>query len=351
MVRFMRYRTKKNQGGLWDYINRRDELAKRGGSLDRLNEAVDWELFRPVLEEAVVFKNSAKGGRPPWDVVLMFKILVLQKFYGLSDEQTEYQILDRFSFQRFLGLDAGDGVPDAKTLWVFKERLGEEGARKLFRFFDTHLRGLGWVSSQGKIIDASFVEAPRQRNSREENARIKEGERPESFDEKPERSAQKDTDARWTKKNNEVFYGYKNHAKVDLGSKFVEDFKVSEASLHDSQVVEGLVEPGDGRIFADSAYKSEKTDQFLEKQSVENFIHEKAHRGKPLIEEQKRLNTAKSKLRCRIEHVFGRLRQMGADRFKRIGIARAEFEVGLGNLVYNLDRYAYLAKRGGACTK
>ena len=276
----------------------------------------------------------------------MLKALVLQKFHGLSDEQTEYQILDRFSFQRFLGLDAGDGAPDARTIWLFKEKLGREGLEALFGRFDSHMRERGLLGKQGKIVDASFVEAPRQRNSREDNAAIRRGERPRRFDSNARVGAQKDTDARWARKAGRNYFGYKNHAKVDAASKLVESYRVSAANVHDSQLLEELVGERDNALFADSAYSGAPLSKVLEGKGIGSFIHERSRRGRPLSGEQKRDNKIKSQVRARVEHVFGRMAQMKADWFRRVGIERARFEIGLSNLVYNFDRYALLCSRG-----
>src|SRR5271166_3321642 len=120
---------------------------------------VDWEEFRPILNAAWHRSAREKGGRPPFDVVLMFKVLVLQALYNLSDEQTEYQILDRQSFMDFLGLDLHDDVPDARTIWLFRETLRQAGAvEKLFDVFDAMLNAHGFKASGGQIIDATFVE-------------------------------------------------------------------------------------------------------------------------------------------------------------------------------------------------
>lgn len=334
----MRYKKGKEQGGLFDYLERKDVLAKRKRGLDRLNAMVQWESFRPVLEERIKFTEKPKGGPRPWDLVLMFKIVVLQKFHGLSDDETEFQILDRFSFQRFVGLDVGDAVPDAKTIWLFKERLGEGGIKALFDHLDAALHERGLIGKAGKIVDASFVEAPKQRNSRQDNEMIKQGKRPQSFDENPHKGAQKDTDARWTKKGDETHYGYKNHAKVDAASKLIVAWEVTPANVHDSKELETLVKEGDGTLYADSAYQSEESDKLLADKGVENQIHERAYRDHPLSQDQKQLNRLKSRIRARVEHVFGRLAQYKADRFRRVGLKRAIFETGLGNLVYNLDR-------------
>jgi IS5 family transposase len=341
----MRYKTGEGQGGLYDYQERKAELAQIKRGLDRLNGIVNWESFRSALESRIKFTEKPKGGPRPWDLVLMFKLVVLQKFHGLSDDETEFQILDRFSFQRFVGLDVGDAVPDAKTIWLFKERLGAEGIKALFEHLDRTIHERGLIGKSGHIVDASFVEAPKQRNKREDNDLIKDGKRPESFDQNPNVGEQKDTDARWTKKNNETHFGYKNHTKVDAASKLIVAWEVTAASVHDSQALEGLVAEGDVTLYADSAYKSDEIDKILVNKKIENQIHERGYRGHPLSEAQKALNRLKSRIRARVEHVYGRLAQFEADRFRRVGLHRAIFETGLGNLVYNLDRCARLAHR------
>jgi IS5 family transposase len=155
-----------------------------------------WESFRPLLEDLTgdATRDWKKGGKPSFDPVLMFKVLVLQKFHGLSDDATEEQIFDHTSFKSFLGLRIGDDIPDAKTLWDFKQCIeadGRDGGRKLFDAFNTHLEGRGIIAREGGIIDASFTEAPRQRNEREQNQRIKQGERPEELTPTPPSAARK----------------------------------------------------------------------------------------------------------------------------------------------------------------
>ena len=155
----------------------------------------------------------------------MFKVLVLQSLYNLSDDQTEYQIRDRISFMRFLGLGLGDRVPDAKTIWLFRNQLAErELMKKLFERFDRFLSGQGFQAKGGTRVDASWVEVPRQHNKRQENEEIKASQLPKSFQENPYKARQKDTDARWVKKNGTNYYGYKNHAQVDVKSKFIRDY-------------------------------------------------------------------------------------------------------------------------------
>ena len=339
----MRFKSGQAQGGLFDYQARQEALRQKTTPLDRLNERIDWELFRIDLEGHLDYQCGAQGGRPPWCPVLMFKILVLQKYYDLSEEQTEFQILDRFSFQRFLGLDVGDAVPDKNSLWTFKERLGAKGLRGCFALFDEVLRATGLLASRGKIVDASFVEVPRQRNTRAENAQLKAGQTPEDWNHQPAKLAQKDVDARWALKNQERHYGYKNHLKCNARSKLIETYTVTDASVHDSQALVELLAPEDGRLHGDSAYRSGKIDAELRRRGIQNCLHEKGQRNRPLTEQQQASNTRKSQVRARVEHIFGfQVQQMGANWIRTIGRKRAERSIGLGNLVYNLFRYVQL---------
>ena len=149
------------QPGFFDLDERYAALSAAGDPLLRLSELVDFEVFRPPLLRALRRSDRAKGGRPPYDPVLMFKVLVLQALYNLSDDQTEFQIRDRLSFMRFLGLGLHDRVPDGKTVWLFSELLVRAKAVEgLFDRFDAHLRELGYLAMSGQIVDASIVAAP-----------------------------------------------------------------------------------------------------------------------------------------------------------------------------------------------
>ena len=209
-------------------------------------------------------KNNA--GAKPFDVVLMFKILILQRYYGLGDTHVEYQILDRLSFKRFLGLASGDKVPDEKTVWAYRAKLINAGlVERLFSQFTETLEKQGLIVNAGKIIDASFTVAPRQRNSRAENKSIKEGKGDALWNDQPNKKRHKDVDARWTKKNGEKFYGYKNHTKVDENSKFIDNYTVTDASVHDSQVLDELLSGKDkGQdLHADSAYTGKEQEKVI----------------------------------------------------------------------------------------
>lgn len=187
------------QTGLFDWQFRFEKLEKNGDPLRQLNDVINWESFRSALSVVHEKERKSNAGAKPYDVVMMFKILVIQSLYNLSDDAIEYQILDRLSFMRFLGLSLGDRVPDAKTIWLFRERLTKTRLiKKLFRQFDQFLRNSGFEAKKGQIVDASIISAPKQRNSRDENKRMKKGEIPEDWNQA--KCRQKDTDARWVKK-------------------------------------------------------------------------------------------------------------------------------------------------------
>jgi len=218
---------------------------------------------------------------------------------------------------------------------------------KLFNKFRDYLSVQGLIMNEGKMIDASFTVAPRQRNTREENKMIKEGKGDELWNDNPNKKRHKDIDARWTKKNNETFYGYKNHAKVDTKSKFIDTYKVTDASVHDSQALDDLLTEEDkGQdLYADSAYTGEDQEKVISKHEMNNKVHEKGYRNKSLTEKQKNQNREKSKTRARVEHVFGFMEQsMNGLVLNSVGIARATGIVGLINLTYNLFRYEQIIR-------
>ncbi|MEK7762983.1 MAG: IS5 family transposase [Nitrospirota bacterium] len=331
---------------LFDEEFRLEKLSEQKDPLVKLKERIDFELFRTLLEETFCKEEKGIGGARPYDYVMMFKILILQRYYNISDDKMEFAILDRLSFMRFLGLTLSDKVPDAKTIWLFREQLVKENCvDKLFDLFRKELLRKNLIANEGKLIDASFVEVPIQRNSREENKQIKEGEIPNEWKEKPNKLEQKDTDARWTKKNGESYYGYKDHVKADEKSKLIDTYTVTDASVHDSQETEPLLTEADkGQpLHADSAYSGEPVAQVVEKKEMVNQIHEKGYRNNPLTEEQKENNRIKSKTRARVEHIFGFIENsMNGSFIRTIGIKRATAVIGLMNLTYNMFRYMQL---------
>lgn len=326
--------------GLFDIHFRMEELSSNGDPLERLNEFVRWDIFSSELEAIREKERKSNAGRKPFDAVMMFKVLVLQSLYNLSDDAVEYQIRDRLSFMRFLGLSIGDRVPDAKTIWLFREQLVKaQLIRPLFKQFDNFLRDHGFKARKGQIVDASIVSVPIQRNSREENRQIKEGAVPEGWSKAKQR--QKDVQARWSARRHKHAYGYKNHISVDASHKFIRDFAVTDAAVHDSQVfVELLDETNSSRdVWADSAYRCSKNIIDLESGGYREHLQRKGCRNRKLTDWEKRGNRTRSRVRCRVEHVFGIQAQVAGNLILRtIGRARAEAKIGLRNLAYNMHQ-------------
>lgn len=340
-----------NQLGFFDIQDKYEALSRFGDPLEKLHKMVPWTTFRKPLKKALNRKKNGLGGRPPYDDVLMFKVLVLQALYNLSDDQTEYQIRDRLSFMRFLGLDMEARVPDAKTIWLFRETLAQAGAvEKLFARFDRYLGEQGLMASGGQIIDASIIPVPRQRNKREENDAIKAGETPPEWEKDKAKLRQKDITARWTMKNKQTYYGYKNHIDVDNKHKMIRHYHVTEASLHDTKAFDNVFDAKNKSkdVWADGAYRTAEREEKLKTQGYRSHIHYKGTRGHPLSKAKQQTNTNRSKVRVRVEHIFGRQHAMGGKLMRSIGINRAKANIGIKNLVYNLQRYVFLCRTAPA---
>lgn len=326
----------------FDLDNRLEDIDRMGDPLVALDQMIEWEEFRSLLRRIHDKERKSNAGRKPYDVVLMLKILILQSLYNLSDNRTEFMIRDRLSFARFLGIDLGDRIPDENTIWDFRESLKKDDLLdKLFAKFDSMLCEKGFVAKKGQILDASITGAPKQRNSREENKQIKEGEGDSLWTENPHKKRQKDTDARWTKKNGTSYFGYKNHIGVDNKHKLIRTFSVTPASTHDSQVLGELIDPNNssGEVWADSAYQSEASVEELTAAGYRPHIQRKGKRGQPLSEREQQGNHTRSKTRSRVEHVFGIQSKMAGDlTIRTIGLMRAKVKIGLRNLAYNMNR-------------
>jgi len=334
-----------SQLGFFDIANRYAGLGAKNDPLVQIDSVVPWESFRVRLESAWHKPPKARKssvGRKPLDAVMMFKAIVLCSLYNLSDDQVEYQIRDRLSFMRFLGLGLEGKIPDAKTVWLYRDRLAQVGViDALFEDFDDYLKEQGYLAMGGQVIDASIVSVPTQHNSRDENTTIKAGETPEGWGNEPAKFRQKDTDARWTKKHGQSHYGYKNHINVDRRHKLVRRYRVTDAAVHDSQVIEAILDADNtaSEVWADSAYRSAQIEEMLTAKGLTSRIHRKGRRSKPLSNREQQGNKTRSKVRVRVEHVFGsQSNDMGGTLVRSIGIVRATARIGLKNLTYNMRR-------------
>lgn len=368
------------QPGFFDLSDRYAALSAAGDPLERLAGVVDFEVFRGPLLVALRRSNRGKGGRPPFDPVTMFKILVLQALYSLSDEATEFQIKDRLSFQRFLGLGLDGKVPDATTVWLFREQLVKAKAiDKLFARFDAALTERGYLAMGGQIIDATVVPAPKQRNTDEEKAAIKQGKIPERWKERPAKIRQKDRDARWTVKYSKAkaregadpkafkpvdlaipMFGYSEHTSlsggqarraahigIDRAHGLIRTWDASAANAHDGARLPELISKqntGSG-VWADTAYRSKKNEAFLERGMFKSNIHQRRMPRRPLPEHITRANAKRSAVRSAVEHVFAGQKHRMKLFIRTIGIARARTKIGMANLAYNFQRLAWLEGR------
>ena len=332
--------------GLFDEQIRLEKLSKKRDPLERLSDYIDFEYFRKPLEKGLTTEtDKSKGGRPAYDLVLMFKILILQRYYNVSDDTIEYAILDRLSFMRFLGLGINDTVPDAKTIWLFRDTLTKLNLiDQLFKYLDNQLDKDGIIVHKGKLVDASIVHVPIQRNSKEENVEVKAGDIPKDWSENKKR--QKDTDARWTRKNNQNYFGYKNHIKVDTKTKLITGYEVTAASVHEKDVVRNLLdkkEDGGQPLHGDCAYRSQELQEVYCKKTIINKTNEAGYRNKAITKKQQADNRKKSTIRARVEHVFGFMaNSMNRMFLKFRSFVRNEAGIHLMNLTYNLFRLVQL---------
>ena len=353
------------QPGFWDVEERLRELSAQGDPLEKLTATVDFEIFRAGLDAALGPRDRSKGGRPPFDPVLKFRMLVLQAMHGLSLQQTEYLVADRLSWMRFCGLGPGDAVPDANTLWDFREALiAADALDALFARLDRAITAAGYLPMSGQIVDATLVAAPRQRNTEGEKARIKAGETADAiWPDKPAKARQKDTDARWTVKVSKArpaadgkpqidiaipVFGFKSHISVDRRHGIIRRGKVTDAAAHDgARLREGLIDPSNtaSDVWADSAYRSAENERFLEKLGKVSRIHRRKPPGRPMPKRTARANAAKSAVRARVEHPFAHQKGPMGLVIRTIGLARAAATVTLANMAYNMKRWCWLERR------
>ena len=358
----------RGQAGFFDIDERLKEISAKGDDLERLNAIVDFEAFRPDLAKAVPRSNGSRGGRPPFDHVFMWKVLILQASHSLSDERTEFLIKDRLSFMRFLGLGLSDPVPDANTIWTFREALtrttiGDVPAiTVLFRAYEAALTRAGFLAMGGQIIDATIVSAPKQRNTDGEKADIRAGRVPEAWQDKPAKLAQKDRDARWTVKFSKAkpsddgspridiavpSFGYKNHIAIDRRHGLIRTWTATHAARHDGAQLPNLISKANmaSAVWADTAYRSKSNEQHLAESGLRSQIHRKKPAGRPMAKNVARANNARSKVRAGVEHVFACQKGPMALVVRTIGLARATVKIGLANLAYNMRRAVWLTSQ------
>jgi transposase, IS5 family len=352
------------QAGLFGLSEHLKRLSAHGDPLEELGRIIDFEAFRSTLLVALAYGDGTRGGRPPYDAVAMFKILILAAQNNVADARMEYLIRDRLSWLRFLGFDLGAATPDANTIRMFRERLTEAKAMTtLFDAFDQQLRKGGYIAMGGQIVDATLVAAPKQRNTKEEKDAIKAGKTAaEVWPDKPAKAAQKDVNARWTVKFTKArastdgkpqtdiaipSFGYKNHIAIDRRFGFIRKAVVTHGARHDGSQLREVVTKDNtaSDVWADTAYRSKDNEKWLKSQSRVSRIHRKKPKGKPKSEALRAANRIKSKIRATVEHVFAQEKAHMGLFIRTIGLKRAEAKIMLVNLAYNMRRLIFHERR------
>ncbi len=321
---------------------RRTKLDKLGDPLALLDRHIDFAALAAQVDRVAPRPTSAQGGRPPYPTETMVRLLVVKRLHNLSDEQLEFQLLDRMSFQRFCGLSQSASIPDRTTVWTFENRIGAAAAQAIFEGVQQQLDAHGYLARCGQIVDATIVPAPRQHFTREEKALVEQDAMP--VDWTPAKRCQKDLDARWTKKHGQSHHGYKLTVNVDVRHKFIRKIQTSTASEHDSRHLESVLDRANtsADVYADRGYPSEKHDALLKAGGYRNRIQRKGARNRPLSARQIQRNARIAQVRARVEHAFAGIAQMGGKLIRSIGQARADFAMTMMATCYNLKRFAHL---------
>jgi IS5 family transposase len=339
-----------SQSGFFDVDERLAALSAAGDPLVRLSKVVNFELFGAVLDKALNRSDRSQGGRPPYDAVLVFKGLVLQSLYSRADDAVEFQVRDRLSFMRFRGLGLGDKVPDAKTVWLFREQLVQAKVMEpLFTRFDEALHAAGYLAMGGQVIDATVVAAPRQKLSDDEKAKRR----------------QKDTDARWAIKRGRCkrseasemeasemkapgaeiavpIFDYKNHAGVDRCFGFIRRWCTTSAAAHDSRPFEGLLDPNNtgAKVWAGTAYRSKRNEAAMRKRRLISQAPGQAFSAASRPCQRGAIAGGSA-----VEQVFAEQKHRMKLFVRMISTARATVKIGMANLDYNFQRLAWLEAR------
>jgi IS5 family transposase len=327
---------------------RSSKLTKLGDVLVELDALVDFPALARLVDAKAPRPDGRLGGRPPYATELMVRIVVLQQFFGLSDDQVEYQINDRTSFQRFLRLERSSQIPDSKTLWAFRERIKQaQVSGDLFSEAKRQISMRGYIARGGQVIDGTLIRAPVQHFTKEEKVTLAQGKIPEDWSKA--KRAQKDLEATWTQKHGKSYFGYKASVSVDVANKLIQTDVISTASAHDTLHFESALDTVNTsrQVFADKGYADGAREARLKQAGWRLEIQRKAKRGKPLSECQQRRNQRIAKTRARGEHVFATMKQMGGGVLRTIGLARAKVQLTLNALAYNFKRTLFLVRRDG----
>lgn len=283
-------------------FSRRKKRSRSDKLLKSMDKFIDW---RPLVKECEGMFKKSNRGRPTTPIELSLKCLFIQFLYGLSEPGLEDALIDRLSFQRFLGISFDEEIPDFTTIWKFKARLIKYNLYdKLFDAILHQLENANLILKKGTLIDATIVLAARKPNKQET------GSADNKENEVKKRSSQKDYDASHTQKNKKKYYGYKGHIAVDEGSNIIRKKAFTTASPHDSKKREELICGDEASVFADKAYDNDEVKRNFRKEGIYYGILDKARRGRPLSKSQKKRNKKKSRVRNAVERPFAHFKNL-----------------------------------------
>lgn len=300
-----------------DLITRsKTKITRTGHFLDHVNEIVDFSFTQDIHKK--IHNVDKQRGRNPYSARLMFKVILLQQWFGLSDAEAEEQIYDRKSFQDFLGLTHDDNIPDETTICRFRGNLIKNKVDKIFfEEVKAQLTKNGIKVREGKIVDATIIEAPKGRK-------------------KEDGTNTRDSEASFTKKNGRSYHGYKNHVSTDTTGTFILSDHTSTAKDHDSQHMDKVLDGNEPMVFADSAYvNKEKKHQFRKEGRLYGII-DRAFRNSPLSSSQKKRNKKLSSVRCRGEHPFAQIKCRMKFKARYKGIRKNTWHNSMANAACNL---------------
>lgn len=290
--------------------------------LDKVERLVDWKPFEERLNRIY----SSPTGRPSHPVLLLFKCLLLQAWYNLSDYALEEVLDDRLSFRRFVGLSVSQKAPDHSVFSRFRDQLVQQQMHgQLFNELDRQLETQGLILKKGTLVDATVIEAAPKKPSQNEDG---------SGGKSPI-----DPEADWTKKGGKYLFGYKAHVGVDQESELIRRVVMTPAHVHDGEMLGEVIGGDELWAFADKAYDSKKNHKILEAKNVENGILMKGTRTRKLSRVEQMCNRVLSKLRCPVERVFGTLkRSYRYSRARYLGLKKNGLQLIIASMAYNLRR-------------
>lgn len=325
--------------------SRKGTLDELGDPLQVIARHIDFGELAGLADALIERSDGRKGGRSAYPTEVMVRILVLKRLYNLSDEQMEFQLLDRMSYQRFCLLQDAMNVPDRNTIWRFGERIGVDGATALLHGVDAQLHSHGFIARGGQAIDATLVPAPVQHIGKDDRKKLAAGQQPDwSY----AKRRQKDLDATHTKKHGKGYFGYKLSVSVDHKHGFIRGVATGTASEHDGHHFDDVLDQSNTgkQVDTDKRYASAQRSATLKALGFKDGIQRKAQKNKPLSACQQRRNRAIAKRRAKVEHVFAGIRHMGGKFLRCIGLARASATIVLMAACYNLKRLASFLERG-----